>query len=82
MPSVLLLTHRRRLDERDDGSELQSYLGDKTGQRTVPNIFISQRRCLPTFIALTSSSDQKHVGGCDAVMALNKEGKLAGLVNA
>ena len=30
-----------RLDEREDGPELQSYLLEKTGQRTVPNIFIS-----------------------------------------
>jgi glutaredoxin 3 len=30
-----------RLDERDDGGELQSYLQEKTGQRSVPNIFIS-----------------------------------------
>ena len=31
-----------RLDEMDEGSEIQSYLLDKTGQRTVPNIFISE----------------------------------------
>jgi glutaredoxin len=30
-----------RLDEREDGGELQNYLQVKTGQRTVPNIFIS-----------------------------------------
>lgn len=30
-----------RLDERDDGSEIQDYLAQKTGQRTVPNVFIS-----------------------------------------
>lgn len=31
----------------DEGSEIQKYLSTKTGQKTVPNIFI----------------DQKHIGG-------------------
>jgi glutaredoxin 3 len=31
-----------RLDERGDGDELQEYLLEKTGQRSVPNIFISE----------------------------------------
>ena len=31
----------RRLDERDDGDDIQAYLAQKTNQRTVPNIFIS-----------------------------------------
>ena len=31
-----------RLDELDEGSEIQEYLAEKTGQRTVPNIFISK----------------------------------------
>jgi glutaredoxin 3 len=30
-----------RLDERPDGSDIQNYLFEKTGQRTVPNVFIS-----------------------------------------
>ncbi|EMD42180.1 hypothetical protein CERSUDRAFT_90784 [Gelatoporia subvermispora B] len=54
------------LDEREDGSDIQSYLLEKTGQRTVPNIFISQQ----------------HVGGSDALAALDSEGKLADLVGA
>lgn len=33
-------THR--LDEIEDGSAIQDYLQEKTGQRTVPNIFISE----------------------------------------
>lgn len=37
-----MLSLPRRLDEMDEGSEIQSYLLDKTGQRTVPNIFISK----------------------------------------
>ncbi|PSS29741.1 hypothetical protein EW026_g513 [Hermanssonia centrifuga] len=52
------------LDDMDEGSAIQDYLWEKTKQRSVPNIFINQ----------------KHVGGCDAVVALNSQGKLAELV--
>uniref|UniRef100_A0A0D6R8K2 Glutaredoxin domain-containing protein n=1 Tax=Araucaria cunninghamii TaxID=56994 RepID=A0A0D6R8K2_ARACU len=45
------------LDEVDDGSELQSALAEISGQRTVPNVFISQ----------------KHVGGNSDVQALGKK---------
>ncbi|CAA9958799.1 hypothetical protein CFE70_002312 [Pyrenophora teres f. teres 0-1] len=31
------------LDQVDDGSAMQSVLGDLTGQTTVPNIFIAQK---------------------------------------
>ncbi|KAI0815368.1 glutaredoxin, partial [Irpex lacteus] len=48
------------------GSSIQDYLAQKTGQRSVPNIFINQ----------------KHVGGCDTVVALNSQGKLSELVGA
>lgn len=44
------------LDETDNGDELQAYLQKKTGQRTVPNVFIKQ----------------KHVGGCDNLLALHE----------
>ncbi|KAI0778631.1 glutaredoxin [Trametes elegans] len=54
------------LDEIEDGAAIQDYLQEKTGQRTVPNIFINQ----------------KHVGGCDSVTDLDKSGKLASLVSA
>ncbi|KAJ9568280.1 hypothetical protein OSB04_004246 [Centaurea solstitialis] len=37
------------LDEESDGDEIQSALAEWTGQRTVPNVFISG----------------KHIGGCD-----------------
>ncbi|KAK0470094.1 glutaredoxin [Desarmillaria tabescens] len=72
------------LDERDDGSDIQEYLRQKTGQGTVPNIFISE---LAFFIpirvyVLTSSTDQQHIGGCDDTMRLQSSGKLAGLISA
>jgi hypothetical protein len=34
-----------RLDQREDGNDIQDYLYKKTGQRTVPNIFISTYMC-------------------------------------
>ena len=42
------------LDQRDDGNDIQTYLHKKTGQRTVPNIFINQ----------------KHIGGCSDLQEL------------
>ncbi|TFK56832.1 glutaredoxin [Heliocybe sulcata] len=54
------------LDEMSEGSDIQDYLLEKTGQSTVPNIFINK----------------KHVGGCDAVTSLDSQGKLAQLVGA
>ncbi|PBL03975.1 glutaredoxin [Armillaria gallica] len=54
------------LDERDDGSDIQEYLRQKTGQSSVPNIFINQQ----------------HIGGCDDTMSLQNSGKLAGLIAA
>ncbi|TIC75097.1 hypothetical protein E3Q00_01225 [Wallemia mellicola] len=32
------------LDERPDGADIQAYLLDKTGQRSVPNVFVKQQR--------------------------------------
>ncbi|EJU02839.1 glutaredoxin [Dacryopinax primogenitus] len=54
------------LDERDDGSDIQNYLAQKTGQRTVPNIFIKQQ----------------HIGGSDDLAALERSGQLAKLLAA
>ena len=44
----------------DDGDQIQSYLTEKTGQRTVPNIFIQQ----------------KHVGGNSDLQTLKRNGEL------
>ncbi|OCH95745.1 glutaredoxin [Obba rivulosa] len=54
------------LDEIEEGGDVQSYLLEKTGQRTVPNIFINQQ----------------HIGGSDDLAALDAQGKLASLVGA
>ncbi|KAA1471455.1 glutaredoxin [Dentipellis sp. KUC8613] len=54
------------LDERDDGSDIQAYLAELTGQRTVPNVFINKT----------------HVGGSDAVAALHKQGGIAKLLQS
>nr|GAT52458.1 glutaredoxin [Mycena chlorophos] len=53
------------LDERDDGDAIQDYLAQKTGQTTVPNVFVSQ----------------KQVGGNDKTQAAFKSGELNRLVN-
>ncbi|RLN64446.1 hypothetical protein BBJ29_005242 [Phytophthora kernoviae] len=43
-----------------DTRDIQSLLLELTGQRTVPNVFING----------------KHIGGCDAVMALHAKSEL------
>eukprot|EP00842_Homolaphlyctis_polyrhiza_P001214 jgi/Hompol1/2093/HPOL_003559-RA len=52
------------LDLLSDGGQIQAFLLSKTGQRTVPNIFIHQ----------------KHIGGADDLDALNTSGKLDMLI--
>jgi len=52
------------LDERDDGDELQDYLQEKTGQRSVPNIFINGH----------------HIGGSDALTARHNRGEIQTLL--
>ena len=37
----LILTPYGRLDKMEEGDDIQGYLQSKTGQRTVPNVFIS-----------------------------------------
>mmetsp|Transcript_14355 Transcript_14355/g.25682 ORF Transcript_14355/g.25682 Transcript_14355/m.25682 type:complete len:100 (+) Transcript_14355:62-361(+) len=48
------------LDQRGDGGEIQKALLDKTGQRTVPNVFVKGT----------------HVGGNDDTQAAARSGKL------
>ncbi|KAJ3085332.1 hypothetical protein HK102_000107 [Quaeritorhiza haematococci] len=52
------------LDTRNDGSQIQGYLAQKTGQRTVPNIFIKKQ----------------HIGGCDDLHSLHANGQLQKLI--
>lgn len=52
------------LDEINDGPAIQDYLKEKTGQSTVPNIFISG----------------KHIGGCDDLLREQHSGKLQQIV--
>ncbi|KAJ7148742.1 glutaredoxin, partial [Mycena crocata] len=52
------------LNEHEDGADIQNYLATKTGQRTVPNIFVNKQ----------------HVGGNDDTQAAFKSGELARLV--
>ncbi|SAM07379.1 hypothetical protein [Absidia glauca] len=52
------------LDQIDDGAAIQDYLQKKTGQRTVPNVFVAQQ----------------HVGGNSDVQAANSNGSLEKLL--
>ncbi|KAI8882637.1 glutaredoxin-1 [Backusella circina FSU 941] len=52
------------LDVEKNGAAIQQYLLQKTGQRTVPNIFI----------------DEKHIGGCSELMDVNARGELKALL--
>jgi glutaredoxin 3 len=52
------------MTDEDQGAQIQNYLLEKTGQRTVPNIFIGH----------------KHIGGADAVAALHEQGELVKLL--
>ncbi|KAL9549978.1 hypothetical protein MBANPS3_004946 [Mucor bainieri] len=52
------------LDNHPNGEAIQEYLAKKTGQKTVPNIFI----------------DQKHIGGSDELTKLEGGGELQGLI--
>ncbi|CAD6893467.1 unnamed protein product [Tilletia controversa] len=54
------------LDQDSDGADIQAYLADKTGQRTVPNIFIKG----------------KHIGGSSDLLELESKGELKKLVSA
>ncbi|KIY65754.1 glutaredoxin [Cylindrobasidium torrendii FP15055 ss-10] len=54
------------LDERDDGGHIQDYLAEKTGQYTVPNVFINST----------------HLGGCDDTLAAFRSGKLATMLKS
>ncbi|OLY82090.1 Glutaredoxin-1 [Smittium mucronatum] len=48
------------LDQVNNGSDIQSYLYEITGQRTVPNIFIKKA----------------HVGGCDDLLRKIRSGEI------
>lgn len=52
------------LDHEKDGAAIQAYLLDKTGQRTVPNIFIGG----------------VHLGGNDDLGSAQRSGKLKQLL--
>ncbi|KAG0343544.1 hypothetical protein BG004_005218, partial [Podila humilis] len=53
------------IDEEKDGADVQAYLLQKSGQRTVPNIFIRG----------------KHLGGNSDLVAAKDSGKLDAMLN-
>ncbi|KAF8195130.1 thioredoxin-like protein, partial [Pholiota molesta] len=58
--------HVYELDERKDGSAIQDYLYEKTGQRTVPSVFVGS----------------KHIGGNDDTQAAFRSGELPKLIES
>ena len=50
--------------EDGQGPQVQAYLQEKTGQRTVPNVFIGK----------------KHIGGSDKLAQLHEQGELVKLI--
>jgi len=52
------------LDQISDGADVQAALLEKSGQRTVPNVYING----------------EHVGGCDDTLKLHSENKLLSMV--
>jgi glutaredoxin 3 len=71
-----------RLDEMDEGDAIQSYLKTRTGQGTVPNVFISMhhvRLFLCNWVRTNwrhCNADQKHIGGLDDLRAFQASGEL------
>lgn len=53
------------LDKIEDGPAIRDYLYDRTGQKTVPNVYVKG----------------KHMGGFDTVTKANTDGRLAKLLN-
>lgn len=50
----------------EDGAEIQAYLFEKTGQRTVPNVFVSAYYPVTRYMHSTLNGphqDGQHVGG-------------------
>ena len=54
------------LDTLDNGAAIQAYLLAKTGQRTVPNVFVKGQ----------------HLGGNDATQEAHRNGKLKEMISA
>merc|ERR1711868_25679 len=64
--SLSIKYHAIELDQMGEGAAIQAALADKTGQRTVPNVFINGN----------------HIGGCDDTLKLHADNKLMAAVQA
>ena len=53
------------LIKKDDGPAIKDYLFEKTGQKTVPNVFVSG----------------SHLDGCDNTLAAHADGRLTALLH-
>ena len=76
----------KRLDERDDGSAIQNELANKTGQTTVPNIFVGEflyyTLSIVWLIELPLFLGKQHVGGASDLDLLERTGQLGKLIAA
>lgn len=63
---MIIASHSLCLSSQANGSAMQDYLEKRSGQRTVPNIFIKQQ----------------HLGGCDDLKAADKDGRLQKMLAA
>ncbi len=50
---------------KDEGTAIRDYLFEKTGQKTVPNVYVRGT----------------HLGGCDNTLIAHEEGRLAKLLS-
>lgn len=75
------MTCLSRIDERDDTDAIQDYLLEKSGQRTVPSIWISESH--PSAMSMYRSTerrilpDQEFIGGSSDLISLESKGQLA-----
>ncbi|TIB80841.1 hypothetical protein E3Q22_01675 [Wallemia mellicola] len=63
------------LDERPDGADIQAYLLDKTGQRSVPNVFVKQQ-----LTHLNRLKIHSNFTGNDDFQAAHASGKIVQLL--
>ena len=69
------------LENEKDGADIQNYLREKTGQSSVPNIFIKQKH-IGGIIQITNSVFNIYIvpKGCDDLKKLESSGKLDSMV--
>ncbi|TIA91760.1 hypothetical protein E3P99_00877 [Wallemia hederae] len=70
------------LDERSDGTEIQSYLLEKTKQKSVPNVFVKQQHIGGESIRFNDLSVNTPLAGNDDFQAAHSAGKIEKLLSS